>query len=133
MESGFPALGFKDFPLASLPTDQWFTLSVQLNDLLENKGRRRLDTSRLSKLLVLEPTTSARMMVDNVELACGHPSRKGCGIRPPGGDVDGSLVPVLTSEGAVGPLWDRGICGYDTLVNGDYCGDGNTTNLVTGR
>ena len=114
MESGFPALGFKDFPLASLPTDQWFTLSVQLNDLLENKGRRRLDTSRLSKLLVLEPTTSARMMVDNVELACGHPSRKGCGIRPPGGDVDGSLVPVLTTDGAVGPLWDRGICGYDT-------------------
>ena len=58
------------------------------------------------------------------------PAAKGCGIRPPGGDVDGSLVPVLTSEGAVGPLWDRGICGYDTLVNGDYCGDGNTTNLV---
>ena len=130
MESGFPALGFKDFEMAALPTDQWFTLSVKLNDLLENGGRRRLDTTRLTKLLVLEPTANARLMMDNVELACGHPSRKGCGIRPPGGDVDGSLVPVLTSEGAVGPLWDRGICGYDTLVNGDYCGDGNTTNLV---
>ena len=111
--------------------DEWFTLSVPINELLENFGRRRLDTSRVSRLLVVESDAPAHMQIDNVTLACGHPSRKGCGIRPPGGEVDGSLVPVFTSEGVVGPLWDRGMCGYDTLVNGDYCGDGNTTNLIT--
>ena len=130
MEAG-AGFGFNTYPMAGLPLDQWFTLSVKVNDLLANSGRRRLDTSRVTKLLVLEPTAEARIQVDNVVLACGHPSRKGCGIRPPGGEVDGSLVPVLTTEGVVGPLWDRGMCGYDTLVNGDYCGDGNTTNLIT--
>ena len=131
MESGAPALGFKEYSIAELPLDEWFTLSVPINELLENFGRRRLDTSRVSRLLVVESDAPAHMQIDNVTLACGHPSRKGCGIRPPGGEVDGSLVPVFTSEGVVGPLWDRGMCGYDTLVNGDYCGDGNTTNLIT--
>ena len=28
-------------------------------------------------------------------------------------------------------LWDRGACGYDTTVNGDYCDDGNTANHIT--
>jgi hypothetical protein len=28
-------------------------------------------------------------------------------------------------------LWDRGACGSDTTVNGDYCDDGNTSNLIT--
>lgn len=131
MESGAPALGFKSYPMGDLPLDQWFTLSVPINELLENFGRRRLDTSRVSRLLMVESTAPAHLQIDNVTLACGHPSRKGCGIRPPGGEVDGSLVPVFTTEGMVGPLWDRGMCGYDTLVNGDYCGDGGTTNLIT--
>ncbi len=131
MDSGYPALGFKELQVSDMPLDQWFTMSVQVNDLLANSGQRRLDTSRVMNLFVLEPSSSAHVMIDNVELACGHPSRRGCGIRPPGGSVDGSLVPVFTTDGNVGPLWDRGICGYDTLVNGDYCGDGNTTNLIT--
>ena len=131
MDSGDPALGYKELQVSELPLDQWFTMSVQINDLLSNSGRRRLDTSRVMNLFVLEPSARAHVMIDQVELACGHPSRRGCGIRPPGGDVDGSLVPVFTTDGNVGPLWDRGICGYDTLVNGDYCGDGNTTNLIT--
>jgi hypothetical protein len=70
-------------------------------------------------------------MVDNIVLACGHPSRNGCGVTPPGGEVDGALAPVFVDGEVNKTLWDRGACGYDTTVNGDYCDDGNTGNLIT--
>ena len=132
MDSGFPALGFKSFNYADLPHDEWFSVSVMVNDLLFNSGDQPLDTSNIVSFFVFEPsfTEAAHVWIDNVELACGHPSRNGCGIRPPGGDVDGALVPVF-SDGEVGALWDRGVCAYDTTVNGDYCGDGATANHVT--
>jgi len=131
MDSGYPALGFKELKVADLPKDEWFTYSVKVNDLLANSGEQPLDTSKVVSLFVLEPTSAAHVMVDNIELACGHPSRKGCGINPPGGEVDGALAPVLVNGEVNKALWDRGACGYDTTVNGDYCDDGNTSNLIT--
>jgi beta-glucanase (GH16 family) len=130
MDSGYPALGFKMLSVADLPHDEWFSVSVPVNELLANSGEQPLDTSSINSLFVLEPTSYARVMVDNIELACGHPSRNGCGIRAPGGEADGALVPIF-ADGEIGALWDRGACGYDTTVNGDYCGDGNTSNKIT--
>lgn len=131
MDSGFPALGFKELKVSELPLDQWFTYHVKVNDLLENSGEQALDTSNIISFFVLEPTSAASVKVDNIQLSCGHPARNGCGIRPPGGEVDGALVPVF-ADGAVGPLWDKGICGSDTGTGfTDYCGDGNTDNHIT--
>lgn len=132
MDSGYPALGQKELKIADLPKDQWFTYSVKVNDLLANPlpGQPGLDTSKVNSLFVLEPTGAAHVMVDNISLACGHPARNGCGITPPGGEVDGALAPIFV-DGEINGLWDRGACGYDTIVNGDYCGDGNTSNLIT--
>ena len=130
MDSGYPALGYKMLSLGDLPHDQWFTVSVPVHELLQNSGERPLNTSEIISIFVLEPTSYARVMVDDISLKCGHPSRNGCGIRPPGGEVDGDLVPIFT-DGEIAPLWDRGACGYDTTVGGDYCGDGATDNLIT--
>ena len=132
MDSGYPALGQKELKIADLPKDQWFTYSVKVNDLLANPlpGQAGLDTSKVNSLFVLEPTGAAHVMVDNISLACGHPASNGCGITPPGGEVDGALAPIFV-DGEINGLWDRGACGYDTIVNGDYCGDGNTSNLIT--
>jgi beta-glucanase (GH16 family) len=130
MDSGFPALGFKELKVAEMPLDQWFTYHVKVNDLLANSGEQPLDTRQIISFFVLEPTSSASVKVDNIALSCGHPGRNGCGIRTPGGDVDGEVVPVFV-DGEVGALWDKGICGSDSgggFV--DYCGDGNTNNLI---
>jgi beta-glucanase (GH16 family) len=131
MDSGYPALGFKELKVADMPKDQWFTYHVQVNELLANSGEQALDTSNILSFFVLEPTSAARVKVDNIVLSCGHPGRNGCGIRPPGGEVDGAYVPVFT-DGSTGPLWDKGICGSDTGTGfADYCGDGNTDNHIT--
>jgi beta-glucanase (GH16 family) len=131
MDSGFPALGFKELKVSEMPLDTWFTYHVKVNDLLANSGDQPLDTSALVSLFVLEPTSFAKVKVDNIALSCGHPGRNGCGVRPPGGEVDGAFVPVFI-DGEVGPLWDKGICGSDTGTGfTDYCGDGNTNNHIT--
>ncbi len=133
MDSGYPALGQVELKVADLPMDQWFTYKVQVNDLLafRAEGLSELDTSSIVSFFVLEPTSSAHVRIDNIGLSCGHPVANGCGIRAPGGDVDGALVPVYVN-GEVGPLWDRGICGSDTGTGfADYCGDGNTSNHIT--
>ncbi len=131
MDSGFPALGFKELPVSDMPLDQWFTYHVKVNDLLANSGDQALDTSSIVSFFVLEPTSAASVKVDNIKLSCGHPARNGCGIRPPGGEVDGAFVPVFI-DGATGPLWDKGICGSDTGTGfTDYCNDGNTSNHIT--
>lgn len=133
MDSGYPVLGQKELKVADLPKDEWFSYSVKVNDLLANPlpDQAGLDTSKVNSLFVLEPTSSAHVMVDNIVLACGHPSRNGCGVTPPGGEVDGALAPVFVDGEVNKTLWDRGACGYDTTVNGDYCDDGNTSNHIT--
>lgn len=129
MDSGYPALGTMPLAVSEMPLDQWFTISVPVAELIKNAGSLPLNTSQVVSLFVLEPTSYAHVMLDNVELACGHPAKNGCGIRPPGGEVDSSLVPVFT-DGEVAPIWDRGACAYDTTVGGDYC-ENDSLNLIT--
>jgi beta-glucanase (GH16 family) len=88
MDSGYPAVGFVDLKVADLPQDEWTTVSVKVNDLLASRaeGLNPLDTSEIVSFFVLEPTSFARVQVDNIELACGHPGEGGCGIRAPGDD-----------------------------------------------
>jgi beta-glucanase (GH16 family) len=89
MDSGWPALGFKELKVADLPQDQWTTVSVRVAEFLENPGDEPLDLSSVVSLFVLEPTSSAHLQVDNVELNCGHPAdlsgedEATCGITPP--------------------------------------------------
>jgi beta-glucanase (GH16 family) len=92
MDSGYPAVGFVDLKVADLPADEWTTISVQLNDLIASRGDGLLplDTKEIGSFFVLEPTSFAQVQVDNIELACGHPSA--CGIRAPGDD--GGIPPT---------------------------------------
>lgn len=129
MDSGYPALGTMPLAVSEMPHDQWFSVSVPVSELIKNAGSLPLNTSEIVSLFVLEPTSSAHVMVDNIELVCGHPAKNGCGIRPPGGEVDSVLVPVFT-DGEIAPIWDRGACAYDTTVGGDYC-EPDTLNLIT--
>ena len=130
MDSGWPALGYVDLAVAELPHDEWTTISVKVNDLLhpDNTGADPLDTDSIVSFFVLEPTSSAHVKVDNIQLKCGHPARNGCGILPPGGEVDGELVNVFVDE--VDPVWTNGIGAWDTVAGADYF-DGNSGNHVT--
>ncbi|NNJ72367.1 MAG: glycoside hydrolase family 16 protein, partial [Enterobacterales bacterium] len=83
MDSGFPALGFKEFSVADLPQDEWTTISVKVNDLLANPGDSPLDLSNVLTMFVFEPgfTTAMHAWIDDITLTCASPG--GCGIRPP--------------------------------------------------
>jgi hypothetical protein len=89
MDSGYPALGQKAFNVADLPQDQWTTVKVKVNDLLENRGEQPLDTANVMNIFVLESTSMAHVMVDNVSLSCMVPGENGCGIKGPSLDTDG--------------------------------------------
>ena len=130
MDSGWPALGFIDLAVADLPMDEWTSVSVPINDLLhpDNSGSDPLDTDAIVSFFVLEPTSSAHVKVDNIVLKCGHPSRNGCGILPPGGEVDGEVVNVFINE--VDPVWNNGIGAWDNAFNSDYF-DGASGNHVS--
>ena len=131
MDSGYPALGSMPLSVEDMPLDQWFPVSVPVSELIRNAGSQPLKTNEIISLFVLEPTSAARVMLDNVQLVCGHPAKNGCGIRPPGGEVDSVLVPVFT-DGEIASIWDRGACAYDTTVGGDYC-ENDTLNLITSQ
>ena len=133
MDSVWPNLGFVELQVSELPMDQWFPVSVKVNDLLENNNTNGgsptpLDTSAVLNLFVLEPTTRAKVMLDNITLACGHPDDSGCGIV---GAADGVAEVPVYNDGVVGDAWGLGICAWDQSSNNDYCGDGATSNLIT--
>lgn len=133
MDSGYPNLGYVSFNVAELPQDQWTTIKVKVNDLLVPPSEEwlgALDTSAVQNIFILESNGMSNVMVDNVALSCSVPADGGCGIQAPVSGTEGALTEIFVN-GVVGELWDRGACGYDTTVNGDYCGDGNTDNLIT--
>ncbi len=128
MDSGWPALGYYDLKVSSLPADTWASVSVPINELLANSGEQPLDMGSIISFFVLEPTGAAHVQVDNIEIACGHPENNGCGIRPPGGAEDGEVVNVYIDE--VDPIWTNGIGAWDTTAGVDYF-EGDSNNLVT--
>jgi len=89
IDSGYPALGQVALNVADLPQDEWTTINVKVNDLLANKGEQPLDTSSVMNIFVLESTSMAHVMVDNVSLSCMVPGENGCGIKGPSLDTDG--------------------------------------------
>lgn len=89
MDSGWPALGQKVFNVADLPQDQWTTVKVKVNDLLATPGDAPLDTANILNIFVLESTSMAHVMVDNINLSCMVPGENGCGIKGPSLDTDG--------------------------------------------
>jgi beta-glucanase (GH16 family) len=127
MDSGWPALGFVDLPVADLPLDEWTTVSVKVNDLIFNSGDQPLNTNAVVSLFVLEPTGMAHVQVDNIKLVCGHPSNDGCGVTPPSVEVSGDVVNVFIDD--VDPTWTNGIGAWDTAVGSDYF-DGTAGNHV---
>jgi beta-glucanase (GH16 family) len=127
MDSGWPALGFVDLPVADLPQDEWTTVSVRVNDLIFNSGDQPLNTSAIVSLFVLEPTGMAHVQVDNIKLICGHPGDNGCGVTPPSVDVSTDVLNVFIDD--VDPTWTNGIGAWDTAANQDYF-DGASGNHV---
>ncbi|NIB42631.1 glycoside hydrolase family 16 protein [Pseudomaricurvus alkylphenolicus] len=127
IDSGWPALGSKSLAIADLPHDQWTRVSVPVNDLLGNPGEQPLDVASVLNVFVLEPTSAAHLMIDNVKLQCGHPANNGCGISPPSIALDEDIVEVYTDT--VGDIWSNGIGGWDTTAGTDYF-DGAAGNHV---
>ena len=62
------------------------TVTVQISHIIQNPGQpggRRVDLNQVLSLFVLEPTSFARLKVDNIRVICGHVVQRGCGIQPP--------------------------------------------------
>lgn len=129
MDSGWPALGQKRFEIADLPKDEWFSLSVPVNDLVASSGEQPLRTNSVLNIFVAEFTSSAAVMFDNISLVCGHKEQGGCGINPPQVEVEGEMVKVFDDE-VNGNLWTNGIGAWDDVAGSDYF-DGATSNHVT--
>lgn len=129
MDSGWPALGYKRFEIADLPKDQWFTLSVPVNDLVATPGEQPLKMNSVLNLFVAEFTSAAQVQIDNISLSCGHPEQGGCGINPPNVEVEGEMVKVFTDEVNTN-VWTNGIGAWDDVAGSDYF-DGNSANHIT--
>ena len=86
LDSGFPDVGAVELPLETLPHDEWTTVTVQISDIVRTPsalGGLPVDLDQVLSLFVLEPTSFARLQVDNIRLICGHVVQRGCGIEPP--------------------------------------------------
>ena len=86
LDSGFREAGVVDLPFEALTPEEWTTVTNQIADIVRNPaqpGGRPVDLGRVRSLFALEPTSFARLQVDNIRLICGHVVQGGCGIRPP--------------------------------------------------
>lgn len=86
LDSGTLDAGAVDLPFATLTLNEWTTVTVQIDDIVRNPaqpGGRPVDLGRVRSLFALEPTSFARLQVDNVRLICGHVAQGGCGVQPP--------------------------------------------------
>ncbi len=86
LDSGSLEAGAVDLPFATLTPEKWTTVTVQIADIVRNpaeSGGRPVDLGRVRSLFTLEPTSFARLQVDNIRLICGHVTQGGCAIQPP--------------------------------------------------
>ncbi|MEW9799260.1 family 16 glycosylhydrolase [Alteromonas sp. CYL-A6] len=121
MDSGYPNLGFINLAVSDLEMDTWQTLHLKLSDLLanaNNDGANPVDVSQVVSLFVVEPTSSAHIMLDNVKFKCGAPGTNSCGIRAPSPEVNDEQVAVFVDE--VDPVWTRGLGAWDSRTGFDY-------------
>ena len=131
MDSGFPALGFVSLNVADMPTNEWFSYSVSINQLLANRGDRALALGAVQNLVVIEPSAAAHVQLDNIRLVCGTPNGD-CGVAAPPQSTDDLVITVIDENGQAGSAWSPGICAVsgENGFSEDYC-DGNTSNQVT--
>ena len=131
MDSGFPALGFVSLNVADMPTNEWFSYSVSINQLLANRGDRTLALGAVQNLVVIEPSAAAHVQLDNIRLVCGIPGGD-CGVSAPARATDDLVITVIDENGQAGSAWSPGICAVsaENAFADDYC-DGNTSNQVT--
>jgi beta-glucanase (GH16 family) len=131
MDSGFPALGFVSLNVADMPTNEWFSYSVSINQLLANRGDRTLALGAVQNLVVIEPSAAAHVQLDNIRLVCGTPGGD-CGVSAPARATDDLVITVIDENGQAGSAWSPGICAVsaENAFADDYC-DGNTSNQVT--
>jgi hypothetical protein len=87
MDSGYPALGFVSLNVADMPTNEWFSYSVSINQLLANRGDRTLALGAVQNLVVIEPSAAAHVQLDNIRLVCGTPGGD-CGVSAPARATD---------------------------------------------
>ncbi|MDE2691556.1 MAG: glycoside hydrolase family 16 protein [Acidobacteriota bacterium] len=84
LDSGSLDAGALELPFATLTPEEWTTVTVPIDDIVRNPaqpGGRPVDVDRVRNLFALEPTSFARLQVDNIRLICGHVVQGGCGIR----------------------------------------------------
>lgn len=131
MDSGYPALGFVSLSVADMPTNEWFSYSVSINQLLANRGGRTLALGAVRNIVVIEPSASAHVQLDNIRLVCGTPGGD-CGVAAPARATDDLVITVIDENGEAGSAWSPGICAVsaENAFADDYC-DGNTSNQVT--
>ena len=131
MDSGYPALGFVALDVADMPTNEWFSYSVSINQLLGNPGERALALGAVRNLVVIEPSAAAHVQLDNIRLVCGTPNGD-CGIAAPARSTDDLVITVIDENGQAGSAWSPGICAVsaENDFSADYC-DGSTSNQVT--
>ena len=129
MDSGWPKLGYKSFVAGELPQDEWFSLSVPVNDLVATPGEQPLNTSSVMNLFVAEFSAAAHVMFDNISLVCGHKDQGGCGINPPEVEVQGEQI-VVFDDAVNDEIWTNGLGAWDSTTGADYF-DGDTSNHVT--
>ncbi len=134
LDSGFPDLGFVDLPVATLATDEWTTVTVQISDIAHNPsnfGGGPVDLDQVLSLFVLEPTSHAHLRVDNIRIICGHVGQGDCGIMPPAPPPPAAGEPQPVYIDAVDPIWDAGIAAADSGTNWANYSDGtNPANKV---
>ena len=137
LDSGFPDLGFVELPVASLPHDEWTTVTVQISDIAHNPGHfggGPVDLGRVLSLFVLEPTSFAHLRVDNIRILCGHIDQGNCGIAPPSPPPPAAGEPQPVYIDAVDPVWDSGINGADSGSGwANYTDGANPANKVQWR
>lgn len=135
MDSGFPNLGYINLPVSELTMDAWQPIHLKLSDLLANPnngGGNPLDVNSVVSLFVVEPTSSAHIMLDNIKFKCGAPGNNSCGIRPPAPLVSQEELNVFVDS--VDEAWTRGIGAWDSRAGFDYFDgtvDGNKVNWQT--
>lgn len=128
MDSGWPALGYKNLSVADLPKDEWTTVSVKVNDLIATPGDQPLNTNAVMNLFVIEFSAAAHVQLDNISVVCGHPSDNGCGISPPAVEISTEEV-VVFDEAVNTNIWTNGMGAWGTIANTNYY-EGDTDNHV---
>lgn len=116
LDSTFPNVSYTELDLSNYPVGEWVEVSVKLSDMLAQNqgvyGGAPVDVNAVNSLVTFEPTSAANIYIADLSLVCG--SAQFCGLE----QRAVSALPLFDNQ--LSSLFDRGIVGYDTTINGDY-------------